>query len=58
MIISHQDEPNDETPELEGDTDPSTKTLAATSTMGDDADVNLSPEIRKIRMVKKTIRVR
>ena len=47
VVVDH-DDPSEETPELEGDTDPSTKTFAPTSTMefgGTSSDVSRSPEI-------------
>ena len=45
----HHDEPSDETPELDGETDPSTRTLAPTSMieLGETDDVNRSPENEK-----------
>jgi len=45
----HHDEPSDETPELDGETDPSTRTLAPTSMieLGETDDVNRSPKNEK-----------
>ena len=47
VVVDHED-PSDDTPELEGETDPSTKTFAPTSTMefGDTDDISRSPEIK------------
>ena len=42
-VVVDQEEPSDETPELEGDTDPSTR-ATCTDEFGDTDDVDLSPE--------------